>query len=610
MSFFRELRRRNVFRVGAAYTVTAWLVIQVVETILPAFGIGDAAVRIVTVAFAVGLIPALIIAWLFELTPEGLRKEEDVDRSEPAPPGKGRRLDRLTLALLVLALGFFVFDYFVIDPRRVAALEAEMTAAVEQAREEALAAARALPAPRKSIAVLAFEDMSPGKDQAYLSDGIAEELLNLLARTPDLRVISRSSAFSYKGRNVRLSRIAEELGVSHVLEGSVRTAGDRVRITAQLIDGRTDTHLWSETYDRTLHDIFAIQDEIAATVVEELQVRLMGTPAQARETSPEAYTLFLQAGHVARQGTAEAFDQAIELLREALALDPDYAPGWERLAGVFVNQAGGGLRPFDEGIAQAREAAGRALAIDPDFAQAHDLLGWIALLHNDFAASAGHFSRALSLQPTNVSIVSNASALLSSLGRFDEAIPLQEYQVDRDPVSPVGHANLGASYFLAGRWDESIASTRTALRLSPDYPGARLYLGLAMLLGGDPAGALAEIEQEPVPVYRRIGLPMAYHALGRKAESDAALAALIAQHEQEAPFNIASVHAFRGEVDQAFAWLDKAMEFGDPGLVEVAWQPLLANVRTDTRWLPFLRKAGYAPEQLAAIEFEVTLPGG
>ena len=192
---------------GAAYAIVAWLVIQVVETILPAFGFGDAAVRIVTIFFAVGLVPTLVVAWVFELTPEGLKKDEDVESPDPAPPGRVRRLDQLIVVLLILALGFFAFDYFAIDPQRAAALDAEKSAAVEKARQEARAEALSVSVPEKSIAVLAFEDMSPGKDQEYLSDGIAEELLNLLARIPDLRVISRSSAFSYKGRNVRLGQI-------------------------------------------------------------------------------------------------------------------------------------------------------------------------------------------------------------------------------------------------------------------------------------------------------------------------------------------------------------------------------------------------------------------
>lgn len=608
MSLFGELKRRNVLRVGTAYAVTAWLVIQVVETIAPAFGFGDAAVRVVTILSVIGLVPALVLTWVFELTPEGLKKEKDVDHAEPAPPGRNRKLDYLIFVVLFLALGFFVFDYFVLDPQRVAALESEKAAAIAKARDEARAEADARLASQKSIAVLAFEDMSPGKDQQYMSDGIAEELLNLLVRTPDLRVISRSSAFSYRGRDVTVPRIAADLGVSHILEGSVRTDGDRVRITAQLVDGRTDSHLWSGTYDRTLGDIFAIQDEIAAAVVTELSVRFLGPTPQARETVPEAYSLFLQAGHTGRQGTAEAFDRAIAMLEEALALDPEYAPAWERLAGIYVNQAGVGILDFAEGIALARDAADKALAIDPDYAQAHDLLGWIELLHNDFAASAAHFSRALELEPTNPSIVSNASALLSSLGRFDEAIALQEYQVDRDPVAPVGHANLGASYLMVGRWKESVASSRTTLRLSPDYVGAHYYVGLGLLFDGDAAGALAEIEQESSPIYRQMGLPVAYHALGRVTDSDTALTALIEEFGDEAAAYIASVYACRGEPDPAFAWLDKAVEVGDPGLLEVAWHPLYRKLHADPRWLPFLRKVGYAPEQLAAIEFEVTLP--
>ena len=288
MSLFNELKRRNVFRIGIAYVVSAWLIIQVVETIFPAFGFGDAAVRLVVVVLAIGFLPVLVLAWIFEFTSEGIRKEEDVDHSTALSIRANKNLDRIIMAVLVLALAFFAFDKFILDPARDAS---RVEAAREEGRTEALKVAKN----DKSIAVLPFANISSDPEQEYFSDGITVELLNLMARIPELRVISRSSSFSLKGQDLHITEIAEKLGVAHVLEGSVRKAGDKLRITAQLVDARTDTYLWSGTYDRTMEDVFAIQDEIAADVAERLQLALLDPIPKARRTNLEAYTKTLQA---------------------------------------------------------------------------------------------------------------------------------------------------------------------------------------------------------------------------------------------------------------------------------------------------------------------------
>ncbi|PYL75659.1 MAG: hypothetical protein DMF27_11380, partial [Verrucomicrobia bacterium] len=386
--------------------------------------------------------------------------------------------------------------------------------------------------PEKSIAVLPFVDMSAGKDQEYFSDGISEELLNLLAKIPQLQVTARTSSFAFKGKEVAIPEIARTLHVAHVLEGSVRKAGNSVRITAQLIRTGTDTHLWSQTYDRKLDDIFAIQDEIAADVVKQLKVTLLGAAPKARTTDPEAYALYLQAVQLGRPFTAEAFKQSDALYRKVLAIDPRYAPAWYGLARNFGNETGQGLLPGKEGFAQAREAAVKALAIDPDYAPAHAQLGWIEMYgDNDLAGAALHLERALALDPADLSVLTTSATLLQSLGRLDEALALEDAAVRRDPVNVTALFNLGYHQRMAGRLDAAIASFRTVLSLSPSNGGAHCQLGVALLLKGDAKGALAEIEQETSEIYKMIGLPMAYHALGRKADSDAALAALIAKYE-------------------------------------------------------------------------------
>ena len=478
-----------------------------------------------------------------------------------------------------------------------------------KAAAEAPPGAAAVTALDHSIAVLPFADMSPGKDQEYFSDGISEELLNLLAKIPQLQVTARTSSFAFKGKEIGIPDIARQLHVSHVLEGSVRKAGDQVRITAQLIDAATDSHLWSQTYDRKLDDIFAIQDEIAADVVLQLQLTLLGTTPKVRETDPGAYALFLRAGALGRQSTAEAFQQSDALLHQVLAVDPRYAPAWDRLASNFLNEAGHGLLSNKEGTERAREAAMKALEIDPKYAPAHATLGWIAMFGDiDLASAARHFGRALALDPSDLTVLGGSAVLLVSLGRLDAALALYEVIVRRDPVDVTSLVNLAATQRFAGLPDEAIASYRAAMSLSPGLGGARTNLGMALLQKGDAEDALVEVEQESIDPLKEIGLAMATHALGRKSESDAALAALIEKYESDWAYNIAYVYAFRGEADQAFTWLDKAVATGDPGLSYLGLEPLFDSLHGDARWLPLLRRLGKAPEQLSRIELAVALP--
>jgi len=471
------------------------------------------------------------------------------------------------------------------------------------------AAAAGSRAPEHSIAVLPFVNMSSDAEQEYFSDGIAEELLNLLAKIPELRVISRSSAFSFKGKNVAIPEIARQLNVAHILEGSVRKAGSRVRVTAKLIEARSDTPLWSETWDRPFDNIFAIQDEIAATVVEQLKVTLLGEVPQVQETDPEAYALFLQARHLSHRLTAEAFEQSNALFRQALAIDPNYAAAWSGLARNYVNQAGHGLRPVEEGATLAREAAEKALAIDPGFAPAHVQLGWIAMLvDTDSAQAARHFGHALQLDPDSTSIMGDAAVLLQSLGRLDEAISLQEYDRAHDPVDPTCHANLGENYVAAGRWSDAIASLETTLRLAPGGIGANYWIGLALLFKGEAEAALEAFGRESDQGYGVKGRALALHALGREGESRAALDELVERWGHQRPAEVAHVYAWTGEADRAFEWLGKAADYGQQHFAYLVTEPLCANLRDDARWLPFLESIGKSPAQLAAIEFEVKLP--
>jgi len=587
-SLFTELRRRNVFRAGAFYLATAWLLAQVVTQILPVFDTPSWLLRWVIAVLAVGFPFWIAFAWFYELTPEGIKRESEVEPHESITHQTGRKLDFAIIGVLAVAVVLLVTDRFVLH---------------HGVNEQA-----AIPIAEHSIAVLPFVNMSEEKSNEYFSDGISEELLNLLAKIPQLQVTARTSSFAFKGKETGIPEIARTLHVAHVLEGSVRKSGNSVRITAQLIKAGTDTHLWSQTYDRKLDDIFAIQDEIAADVVKQLKVTLLGAAPKVRTTNPEAYALYLQASQLGRQGTAEAYKQSEALYRRVLAIDPHYAPAWTALAENLYHEADQGLLSSKEGYAQAGEAAKKAVEIDPEYALAHARIGWIVASDNDLAGAAPHFERALALDPSDPDVLRNSATLLAVLGRLDEALALNEVVVRHDPVNVSAIFNLGYYQRMAGQLDPAIALFRTALSLAPGRGGVHYQLCVALVLKGDAKGALAEIEQETSEVWKMVGLPMAYQALGRTADSDAALTALIAKWEKDSPYNIAYVYAFRGGADKAFEWLGKAVEYGDPGMPEVVTENLFDNIHADPRWLPFLRKIGKAPEQLAKIEFKVTLP--
>ena len=611
-----ELKRRNVIRVAIAYVAVAWLVMQAGALISQALELPPVVLKVLLAIGVIGFIPALVFSWVYELTPEGLKREREVDTHESITHLTGRKLDYIVIGVLCAVVALLLVDKFVMAPRLAArgAATVETSVPADSApKPEAAPPAPAVRAPSQaSIAVLPFVDMSQAKDQEYFSDGISEELLNLLAKIPQLQVAARTSSFSFKGKEVPIPEIAKTLFVANVLEGSIRKSGNQVRITAQLVRASDGYHLWSETYDRKLDDIFKIQDEISAKVVEQLKVTLLGAAPKARTTDPQAYALYLQAAQLAKQNTPDSLRQSDGLLRKALAIDGRYAPAWNELARNLAAEASThGSLPLKEGLAQALEAANRSLASDPEYAPAHASLGQIAILgSNDLAGGAAHYERALALDPTDLNVLRVGSILLGYLGRNEAALAIDAAVVRRDPVNVQALYNLGIMQRIAGRLDDAAATQRTVLSLSPGRGSVHAELANVLLMKGDAAGALAEIEQETSEFWKQAGLALVYHALGRKADADAALAAVISKHEKEGPFNIAYIQAFRGDADKTFEWLDKAAEYHDSGLNEIPCEPLFDKVKADPRWLPFLRRIGKAPEQLAKIEFKVTLPAG
>jgi TolB-like protein/Tfp pilus assembly protein PilF len=445
-----------------------------------------------------------------------------------------------------------------------------------------------------SIAVLPFINLSSDKEQEYFSDGLAEEILNSLAKIPGLHVAGRTSAFQFKGKNEDLRLIGQKLNVATVLEGSVRKEGPRVRISAQLIKADDGFHLWSETYDRELNDIFAVQEEIARAVAGSLKVALLGektATSPPRGTNAEAYNAYLQGRYFLERRSQENIDRALGYFELAIKLDPGYAPAWVGLAMVHNRRAYFGYAPYAEGFRRGRAAAERALALDPNLAGASAEMGLVQMAHEwDWAGANASFKRALALEPGNATIVLRAADLSLALGHLDEGLTLNRQAVALDPLSAEAQLFLGIAALYAGRLEEAAAGFTKALELNPVYPSTRAFLGRLYLAQSHPQEALAEMDREPEPYWRFYGQALAYHALGRKKEADAALTELIAKHEGLAPFQVACVFAFRGEADRAFEWLERSYIRRDTGLVWLKTEPHLKSLERDGRWAPFLRK--------------------
>ncbi len=435
MSFFNELKRRNVFRVGIAYTVAAWLLIQVTDIVFPRIGLPDSTVTLVIALLSIGFIPALIFAWAFEMTPDGIKREKDVDRVQSITPQTGRKLDRMIILALAAVLAWFLIDEYYFEPQETGA----STAAVKHESDVEPASTEMV----KSIAVLPFVNMSADAENEYFSDGISEELLNVLVKVSTLRVASRTSAFAYKGKELPLSQIASELKVDHILEGSVRKAGNRVRITAQLINAKSDRHIWSETYERELVDIFDIQEEISNNIVAALKVALnvdetaaLGR-AQRPTDNPEAYELYLQGRFAWRQRHEDNIRKSIELFEKAIALDPDFARAYEALASAWlVLPAWSGLSR-NEGAIKAKPYAIRALELDPMLAEARVIRASITLDEHRWSDGIAEFERAISEEPRNSTLHQWLGEVFAEMGFLSKGLEQLLIAYDLDPASPV-----------------------------------------------------------------------------------------------------------------------------------------------------------------------------
>jgi TolB-like protein/class 3 adenylate cyclase len=475
-----------------------------------------------------------------------------------------------------------------------------------------------------SIAVLPFINMSRDEENEYFADGLSEELLNVLAKIRGLRVASRTSAFSFKGKDVDIPTVAQKLNVATVLEGSVRKSGKRVRITAQLIEVASDSHLWSETYDRELDDIFAVQDDIAHSVVKELRAALLKEPAEraapaaraadvllgamaenaddeaaaevrrastGRSDNPEAFQLYLQGKFYGERVTQADSDKAIELFKRALAIDPNFALAWAGLSHIHQLQAGYGFAPIDEGFERARDAAEHALRLAPDLAEGHIELGSVQEGHDwNWTAAEASFRRAVELAPGDANALRAAAQLARILGRVEQARIMARRAIALDPLSARTHRQAAMIALLSDRLDEAAGSFQLALDLAPNAGLNHGFLAVTRLLQRRGEEGLAIAQAESHPVFRNLAQVLIHHALGHPAESEAALQALIADFAWTAAYQVGECYAYRNEVDKAFEWLERAYAQRDPGVTYSATDILLRPLHGDPRWQAFLRK--------------------
>jgi TolB-like protein/Tfp pilus assembly protein PilF len=449
-----------------------------------------------------------------------------------------------------------------------------------------------------SLAVLPFANMSSDKDQEYFSDGLTEELLNALAKIPDLKVAGRTSSFSFKGKNEDLRTIGEKLGVANILEGSVRKSGNRVRITAQLVKASDGFHLWSETYDRTLDDIFAVQDDIAKAVTQSLKVTLLG-PGPKEQPNAEAYDLVLRARYMMQANSEEATLQARKTLERALELSPDYAPAWAEMGLAFVREQerATSVEAGQQAIQRAREALGKALELDPNLASAHSRLANVQQSAWEFSEAERSMAKALAADPKNPIVLGNAALLYGILGRFTDAISLTEQATTLDPLTPIGFSNLANFYLMVGRLDEAEANYRKAIKLRPDHPLSHMLLGILHLLRGRPEEARSSMTKftdlQGLGDYGRLYFDALVEHTAKNAEaSKRATEEFEKRFGADDPSSCSQIRAWRGEADAAFAWLDRAVARRDPLLSQIKFDPLMIPLHSDPRWNALMKKIG------------------
>jgi TolB-like protein len=574
--FFGELKRRNVYKVAVAYAVVGWLLIQVATQVFPFLEIPNWAIRLVILVTALGFPVALIIAWAFELTPDGVKRTEVADAARQH--SRGGVWIAVVVIAATLSLGLFFLGRY--TARNATAQQSEPAAAAN---------------PQKSIAVLPLLNESGDPKDEYFSDGLSEELIAALAQISGLKVIGRSSSFRFKDRTEEPKTIGEKLGVSTLLEGTVRKQGDRVRIVAELINAADGSEVWTRTFDRELKDIFAVQQEIAKAVAESLRVTLLGSQEKSTQmatNSVEAHNAYLQGHFHAVRRNVEDYRKAITYFDRALELDPNYALVYAERSETWT-VIGDLTGQRSTAYPTARSDAERAVAIAPALAEAHAALGWVrAFAEWKFAEGLSELQRAKELSPANPTANDLLARVIVYTGRMEEAERQARQAVELDPLSAATQFTLGRVFFYAGKLDEAYAAGRKMAELQPSASSSHRWQVLVAVQRGDGETALREAQLEPDDSIRPFELALAQYVRGDRNAADGALADLIANSRDSLAYQIAEVYAVRGDKDKAFEWLQIAFDNRDGGIPSLLVDPLLRVLHDDPRYKNLLAKVG------------------
>ena len=588
-NFFAELRRRNVYKVAVAYAVVGWLLIQIATQVFPFFEIPNWSVRLVVLLILAGFPIALIIAWAFELTPEGLKRTEAVEGG----PTKSRTWIYVVVIAGLLSIGLFFLGRYT---------------ALRSAGERPAAGTGSLP--MKSIAVLPFENRSKDPENAYFTEGVQDEILTRLAKVADLKVISRTSTQHFQSEPEDLPKIARQLGVAHILEGSVQKSQDQVRVNVQLINAATDAHLWAESFDRKLTDIFAVESEIAKSIADKLQAKLTGSEAHAMSARPtentEAYQLYLKGRFFWNKRTAKDFKTALNYFEQAIDKDPGFALAYAGLADTYVLLSGFGAASPTESLPKAKAAALKALELDSTLGEAHTSLAQAVFAYDfDFAVAEKEFRRGIELSP-NYATAHHwyAESALAALGRFDEAVAEMKRALELDPLSVIINADFGSVLCIAGRYDDAIEQLRKALEMDPDFYYAHWNLAQALELKGRTEEAIAEYEKaialndDPLPLAL---LGRLYGRIGRKDEALKILNRLrdVAKERYVSKYDFAVIQMGLGQKDEAIRLLEEAYE--DHNGYDIAFiktDRLLSPLHNEPRFQALVQKV-FAPKEAA-----------
>ncbi len=599
MSFFGELKRRNVIRMALLYIVAGWVLLQIADVLFDPLGLPAWTFRMVLGLLLLGFPLALIFAWVFEMTPEGLKRERDIDRSASAVAHTGRKMNTVIVVLLVVAIAGLVIDRLIPESGQP---PAAATAVTGPERAAADAGTREAAAADTSIAVLPFVNMSGDPDNEYFSDGLSEELLNTLVRLGGLKVTGRTSSFAFKGQNQDLREIGRLLNVANVLEGSVRKAGNRVRITAQLIKTSDGYHLWSDTFDRELDDIFAIQAEIAERVSDALQVTLLGgagadQPAVVSIShNAQAYEAYLRGMYIWQRepDQRESLDRARAHFEAALALDPGYVDAHWGMFWVWDRMNRNGHVPFGESLAQMQYYAAEIERLAPGSDRALSAASRNALVDYRYELAADYLREAVRKYPGSAVVQAEFAATLATLSRYDEAMEASDVAAKLDPLSLDVMRWRSFIYHGAGNCAGAEEVMHRAMEIEPNVGRFRYYVAMCIYeTTGDAARALPYAEAEPLGFAHDTALAILYDALGDRQRAERQMESMLVAYGDSASYQYGQIYAQWGDRDTALAWLENAVKIRDPGVLQATGDRLLIPLRQEPRFQQILRDVGH-----------------